>query len=209
MRPPTSPRPRCEAALAEIVQLIAENKFEPNYLVGMINEIAKNGPTQVGAAVMSNNEISDEAKKTRKNTKLAQTRKRNAAHRLRQRRKTPLGRLHTDGSCRSENLGRRLQWLAHEWQIPEKQLPKATSCPTDELLDFAEKYHFRLGWLLGGDLKELRDMMRAHKLARGVSIAGRFKEKCACLTPEQRRIVEEEVERLLEEQRSEAPAPIA
>jgi hypothetical protein len=48
MRPPTSPRPRCEAALAEIVQLIAENKFEPNYLVGMINEIAKNGPTQVG-----------------------------------------------------------------------------------------------------------------------------------------------------------------
>jgi hypothetical protein len=117
---------------------------------------------------MSNNEISDEAKKTRKNTKLAQTRKRNAAHRLRQRRKTPLGRLHTDSSCRSENLGRRLRWLAHEWQIPEKQLPKATSCPTDELLDLAEKYHIRLGWLLGGDRKELRDMMRAHKLARGV-----------------------------------------
>jgi hypothetical protein len=55
---------------------------------------------------MSNNEISYEAKKTRKNTKLAQTRKRNAAHRLRQRRKTPLGRLHADGSCRSENLAR-------------------------------------------------------------------------------------------------------
>jgi hypothetical protein len=45
---------------------------------------------------MSNNEISYEAKKTRKNTKLAQTRKRNAAHRLRQRRKTPLA------ACRTE-----------------------------------------------------------------------------------------------------------
>jgi hypothetical protein len=39
---------KAEAALAEIVQLIAENKFEPNYLIGMINGIAKHGPRQDG-----------------------------------------------------------------------------------------------------------------------------------------------------------------
>jgi hypothetical protein len=39
---------KAEAALAEIVQLIAEDKFEPNYLIGMINGIAKHGPRQGG-----------------------------------------------------------------------------------------------------------------------------------------------------------------
>ena len=37
---------KAEAALAEIVQLIAEDKFEPNYLIGMINDIARHGPRQ-------------------------------------------------------------------------------------------------------------------------------------------------------------------
>src|SRR5713226_7670143 len=39
---------KAEDALAEIVQLIAENKFEPNSLIGMINGIAKHGPRQGG-----------------------------------------------------------------------------------------------------------------------------------------------------------------
>jgi hypothetical protein len=34
---------KAEAALAEIRQLIAGNKLGPNYLLGMINEIAKHG----------------------------------------------------------------------------------------------------------------------------------------------------------------------
>jgi hypothetical protein len=36
------------AALAEIRQLLAEGKFTGNYLIGMIEGIAKHGPTQVG-----------------------------------------------------------------------------------------------------------------------------------------------------------------
>ena len=68
-------------------------------------------------------------------------------------------RLHTDGSCKPENVRRRLQWLAYERQIPEKDLPKVQCDPTDELLDFAEKHHVSLDWLLGGDLKGLHRMM--------------------------------------------------
>jgi hypothetical protein len=90
-------------------------------------------------------------------TKRALTRRRNAAFRLRQRRKTPLGRLHTDGSCKPENIHRRLLWLAYERQIPEKQLPKTTR--DDDLLDFAERYHISLDWLICGDLKGLHRMM--------------------------------------------------
>jgi hypothetical protein len=39
---------KAEAALAEIRQLIAENNFGPNYLLGMINEIAKHGTATGG-----------------------------------------------------------------------------------------------------------------------------------------------------------------
>jgi hypothetical protein len=35
---------RDQAALAEIRELIAEGKFAGEYLIGAINEIAKNGP---------------------------------------------------------------------------------------------------------------------------------------------------------------------
>jgi hypothetical protein len=91
-------------------------------------------------------------------TKRALTRRRNGARRLAARRKTPLGRLQTDGSCKPENVRRRLQWLAYERQIPEKDLPKVQCNPTDELFDFAEKYHISLDWLLCGDLKGLHRM---------------------------------------------------
>jgi precorrin isomerase len=39
---------KAETALAEIRQLIAENRFDPNCLIGMINGIAKHGPRQGG-----------------------------------------------------------------------------------------------------------------------------------------------------------------
>jgi hypothetical protein len=108
-------------------------------------------------------------------TKRALTRRRNAAFRLAARRKTPLGRLHTDGSCKPENIRRRLRSLAYERQIPEKDLPKAQCCPTDELLDFAEKYHISLDWLLCGDLKGLHRMRG--KPCAGVSTVERIMEK--------------------------------
>jgi hypothetical protein len=130
-------------------------------------------------------------------TKRALTRRRNAALRLAARRKTPLGRLHTDGSCNPENIRRRLQWLAYERQIPEKDLPKVRCYPTDELLDFAEKYHVSLDWLLGGDLKGLHRMIG--KPRAGVSTVERMLEKYDQLSPDRRRIITEEVNRMLAE----------
>ena len=56
--------------------------------------------------------------------KRALTCRSNAARRLAARRKTPLGRLYTDGSCKPENVRRRLHWLAYERHISEKDLPK-------------------------------------------------------------------------------------
>jgi hypothetical protein len=129
--------------------------------------------------------------------KRALTRRRNASLRLAARRKTPLGRLHTDGSCKPENVRRRLQWLAHERQIPEKDLPKVQCCPTDELLDFAEKHHLSLDWLLGGDLKGLHRMIG--KPCAGASTIERIMEKYGQLSPDQQRIITEEANRMLAE----------
>jgi hypothetical protein len=140
-------------------------------------------------------------------TKLALTRRRNGARRLAERCKTPLGRLHTDGSCKPENIRRRLHWLAYERQIPEKDLPKVQCNPTDEFFDFAEKYHISLDWLLCGDLKGLHRMKG--KPCAGVStverITERIMKKCGQLSPDQQRIVTEEVDRMLAEQAVEGP----
>jgi hypothetical protein len=136
-------------------------------------------------------------------TKRGLTRRRNAARRLVARRKTPLGRLHTDGSCKPESVRRRLQWLAYERQIPEKDLPKVKCDPTDELLDFAEKYHVSLDWLLCGDLKGLHRMMG--KSCAGVSTVERIMEKYGRLSPDLQRIVTEQVNRMLAERAVEGP----
>jgi hypothetical protein len=139
-------------------------------------------------------------------TKLALTRRRNGALRLAARRKTPLGRLQTDGSCKPENVRRRLYCLAYERQIPEKDLPKVQCNLTDELCDFAEKYHISLDWLLCGDLKGLHRMKG--KPCAGAStverITERVMEKYGQLSPDQQRIFTEEVNRMLAEQAVEA-----
>jgi hypothetical protein len=135
-------------------------------------------------------------------TKLALTRRRNGALRLAARRKTPLGRLQTDGSCKPENVRRRLHWLAYDRQIPEKDLPKVQCNPTDEFFDFAEKYNISLDWLLCGDLKGLHRMKG--KPCAGAStverITERVMEKYGQLSPDQQRIFTEEVNRMLAEQ---------
>jgi hypothetical protein len=140
-------------------------------------------------------------------TKLALTRRRNGARRLAARRKTPLGRLQTDGSCKLENVRRRLHWLAYERQIPEKDLPKVQCNPTDEFFDFAEKYNVSLDWLLCGDLKGLHRMMG--KPCAGVSMVERIMklvtEKYGQLSPDRQRIVTEEVNRMLTERVVEGP----
>jgi hypothetical protein len=136
-------------------------------------------------------------------TKRALTRRRNAAFRLAALRKTPRGRLRADGSCEPENIRRRLQWLAYERQIPEKDLPKVQCNLTDELSDFAEKHHISFDWLLGGDLKGLHRMMG--KPCAGVSTVERIMEKYGQLSPDRQRIVTEEVNRMLAERAVEGP----
>jgi hypothetical protein len=136
-------------------------------------------------------------------TKRALTRRRNAARRLAARRKTPLGRLATDGASSVENIRRRLQWLAQERQIPASQLPRVLQIPTEELADFVEKYNIDFSWLLGGDLKGLHRMMG--KPCAGVSTVERIMEKYGSLSPDQQRIVTEEVNRMLAERAIEGP----
>ena len=140
-------------------------------------------------------------------TKRALIRRSDAARRLAARRKTPLGRLHTDGSCKPEHVRRRLHWLAYERQIPEKDLPKVQCEPTDELLAFAEKYNISLDWLLCGDLKGPHRMMG--KPCAAVSLVERVMkrvvEKYGELSPDRQRIVTEEVNRFLAERAVEGP----
>jgi hypothetical protein len=91
--------------------------------------------------------------------------------------------------------------LAYERQIPEKDLPKVLCNPTDELLDFAENYDVSLDWLLCGDLTGLHRMI-GKPVASKVE---RIMEKYDQLSPDQRRIVTEEVDRMLAEQAVEGP----
>jgi hypothetical protein len=155
-----------------------------------------------GGAVMSKRKSNSKTL-----TKRALTRRSNGARRLVARRKTPLGRLHTNGSCKPEYVRRRLHWLAYERRIPEKDLPKVQCNPTDELLDFAEKYNISLDWLLRGDLKGLHRMMG--KPCAAVSMVERIMklatEKYGQLSPDRQRIITEEVNRMLAERAVERP----
>ena len=76
------------------------------------------------------------------------------------------------------------------------------------VMDFCTKHKVSIDWLLYGDLKGLQRMTQeARTTAAGASTVERIMKEYSLLTPEHRRIVEEEVDRLLEEQRSEAPMP--
>ena len=101
------------------------------------------------------------------------------------------------------NIRRRLQWLAYERQIPEKDLPKGLCNPTDEFLDFAEKHHISLDWLLCGDFKGLHRMMG--KPSAGVSTVERIMEEYSQLSPDHQRILTEQVNRMLAQRAVEGP----
>jgi hypothetical protein len=112
-------------------------------------------------------------KSNSKTTKLALTRRRNAARRVALRRKTACGRLSTDGAFHVTNIRRRLQWLANEYQIPKSELPKVTPSPTptEELCDFIEKYRISYDWLIAGDLKGLLHMTNQRRAGRVMRLA--------------------------------------
>jgi hypothetical protein len=115
---------------------------------------------------------------------------RNAGIRRARRRKTAEGRLSTDGAYATENIRRRLRWLAHERKIPADRLPKVKCVPTEELSDFVQMHNINWNWLIGGDIKGLRDMMWARK---GVPTARQLSEKIRSLPPDLEKIVREKV----------------
>jgi hypothetical protein len=101
--------------------------------------------------------------KNRKPTKRALKRRRTLAASRNNRRKTALGRLFTDGATSTEQVRKRIQWLAQEWKLPPEDVVKVMRCTTYEIGRFAEKYHVNYDWMLGGDLKGLRQMMQKRK----------------------------------------------
>jgi len=144
--------------------------------------------------------------KAAKPTKLALTRRRNAARRIAQRRKAPSGRLSTDGCWSKENVRRRLQWLAHEWKIPADRLPKASD------IGHRDRGIGRLLWSIQRQI--WMAVPGRSQRASGHDVGSErssqrdpLMQKISQLTPEQQAIVQREAERLLRLQAAEEPEP--
>jgi len=112
-------------------------------------------------------------KKEQANAKRARTRK----HILARRPETPRQRLDAEGAMGNDQVRRRLQWLAQEWNIPTNDVAEAMKCRVDLTVDFAEKYGVNLDWLLGGDLKGLQRMMRERRMGKPAPTPESLKEK--------------------------------
>lgn len=127
--------------------------------------------------------------------KRAATRRRKAA----KRRETPFGRLFEDGATQSQQVRRRLQWLAQEWNIPAEDVARAMRFTVDETGRFKDKYpHVNLDWLLAGDLKGLQLMMAQRRTRAEATTPERLKEKLARLSEPEREAVSKMVDQLME-----------
>ena len=147
------------------------------------------------------------SKTSKSRAKADRTRRRNAAIRRAmratraaeeraERRDTPMWRLCSDGSTSIKNMQRRLQWLAHVWEIPAKDLPRLTNTCHPRIVDFAEKYGVNLDWLFGGELKHLHRMLGKPRMisTQPVAKSGRTPAELASLL---KTVVAEEVARAL------------
>jgi hypothetical protein len=136
---------------------------------------------------MSDKEISQEAK-----TALA-----NAA------RRRAFDRLERDGAHSTAALQRRVRALAQERSIPPADIHKLMykRISTPDVMKFCEKHKVSYDWLLCGDLKGLQRMTSERKLCEAVPIADRIMQKYRNLSPVLQVIVEETVDRLLEERK--------
>jgi hypothetical protein len=101
-----------------------------------------------------------------KPSKLARTRRRNAARRLRKRRSTPHGRLAEDGATSKEAVRRRILALAYERKLPKAEFAKALTCSTFAVAQFADRHRLSYDWLLLGDLKGLLRMTNDRRARR-------------------------------------------
>jgi hypothetical protein len=108
-------------------------------------------------------------RKKSKHSKLATNRRRNAGRRDAARRKTARGRLSVDGATSAAAVRRRIRAIAYEWQLPPDDVAKALKSgnrATEEMFDFAERYHVSLDWLIWGDLKGLQQMTSERRARR-------------------------------------------
>jgi hypothetical protein len=134
------------------------------------------------------NEISEEAKKS-----LADVARRKAFERLEK-----------DGAHSTAAMQRRVRALAQERNIPaadfHKLMYKRPSTPA--CMEFCEKHKVSYDWLLAGDLKGLQRMTIERKLCnQAVPIVDRFMQKYRNLSPVEQAIIDETVDRLLEQQK--------
>jgi hypothetical protein len=109
-------------------------------------------------------------------------------------------RLARDGCHTNAAMQRRVLLLAAERNLPPAEYAKLMHkrVLTGPLLAFCKKHDVSLDWLMDGDLKGLQRMtLEAKAVAAGAPTVERLMKKYSRLTPEHRRIVEEEVDRLL------------
>ena len=136
------------------------------------------------------------AKTTRKSSRLALTRRRNAAKRLRAQRNSALGRLDADGASASNQINRRALWLASEWQLP--RCPRIGRTLTKPLVDYCQAYGVRLEWLVHGNLRSLQQMMETRRMGPAAVTSDSLREKFGCLSESEREIVRKKVDELME-----------
>jgi hypothetical protein len=103
-----------------------------------------------------NNEISEQAKQAVADGKLRLARQ----------------RLDRDGRASAVAVRRRVRCFAAEWNIPTAELAplmKGSSPNFNRICDFCEKYGASIDWMIGGDLKFLRQMKRNAQAAAAIN----------------------------------------
>ena len=136
------------------------------------------------------------SKKKQAAAKRVRTRRRNAARRRTKNGKTAGGRLSNDGAASPEKVRARMQWLAHEWQLPVSDMPDMTRLG-DKQLAYAEKHGIKLSWLISGELKYLKEMIKGRKQRMGVPPTERLRDKLARLSEAQREAIDRMVDNLM------------
>lgn len=130
-----------------------------------------------------------------KTSRLARTRRRNAARRLTERQQTPFGRLSADGATSPSSINRRLLWLSSEWGL--ERAPKVGRTASEALSRYCKRHGISYDWMLCGDLKGLRAMMDGRRVRVTAANPDRLRARLACLTEAERALVSKVVDHLL------------
>ncbi|MGY8660938.1 hypothetical protein Q3C01_01050 [Bradyrhizobium sp. UFLA05-109] len=134
-----------------------------------------------------------------KSSRLATTRRRNAAKRHREWQAMPEGRLRNDSAVSPFNMNRRILWLAREWQLPAP--PKVGRTMSKELASYCLSHNISMNWLISGELLDLQRMLQERKSQQvQAPIVRQIMDKYHRLPPGMQKIIETTVDRLLEQQ---------